>query len=39
MALLNFIYVGKFQDLDPIEGAGNINAENQQLLTAFVPIP
>ncbi|QPI85617.1 Hint domain-containing protein [Rhodobacterales bacterium HKCCA1288] len=39
MALLNFIYVGKFQDLDPIEGAGNINAENQQLLTGQVFAP
>lgn len=39
MTLLNFIYVGTFQDLDPFEGLGDIVAENQQSLTGQVFTP
>ncbi|MBF9060369.1 hypothetical protein HKCCSP123_14390, partial [Rhodobacterales bacterium HKCCSP123] len=39
MALLNFIYVGTFPDLDPFEGLGDVAAENQQNLTGQVFTP
>ena len=39
MALVNFIYVGKFQDLDPAEFAGNIVAENQEAVLGQVFTP